>query len=274
MNEPLPRFARPPVIETGLVVRFDPVAEFSVARLGVICHSFRDRFPTIQQALPVEVPIERIGLPKGDSVSFQFGVTLPLPRMWLVNQANDELLQIQTDLFGRNWRKLGPDQCYPHYTETLRPSFQHDYDQFLAFFRAEGLPEPRPIQCEAVYVNHIFPGPNWSSHSEFSRVFRLSDSAYRAVEGLAVEELSATMRHVFLHSNGAFAGRLHAVIEPAIRTPDQRPLFVLTLTARGAPATPDREGVFAFFDRGRELIVRTFASITTEEMHKEWGRTQ
>lgn len=46
--------------------------------------------------------------------------------------------------------------------------------------------------------------------------------------------------------------------------------FEAPLTARGMPSSPDVEGVLEFADYGRDLIVRTFRDITTDEMHKEW----
>jgi hypothetical protein len=53
---------------------------------------------------------------------------------------------------------------------------------------------------------------------------------------------------------------------------DNRPILVMNLTARGEPAEPTNEGVLSFVDRGREMIVRGFASITSPEMHKVWRR--
>lgn len=49
-----------------------------------------------------------------------------------------------------------------------------------------------------------------------------------------------------------------------------KPIYVLTLTVRGMASSPDVEGVLEFADYGRDLIVRTFRDITTDEMHKEW----
>ena len=73
--------------------------------------------------------------------------------------------------------------------------------------------------------------------------------------------------------NGEPLGRLHVVEEPRIKLEDGSPLIRLTLTARGAPTKKDFGGVMAFFDIGREFIVRGFASITTAQMHRIWGRT-
>ena len=73
--------------------------------------------------------------------------------------------------------------------------------------------------------------------------------------------------------NGEPLGRLHVTAEPRIKIGDGSPLIRLTMTARGAPAKKDIGDVMAFFDIGREFIVRGFASITTAQMHRIWGRT-
>jgi len=44
----------------------------------------------------------------------------------------------------------------------------------------------------------------------------------------------------------------------------------LRLTARGAPDTPDLDGVLAWMDVGREWIVRGFADITSPSAHALW----
>jgi hypothetical protein len=51
--------------------------------------------------------------------------------------------------------------------------------------------------------------------------------------------------------------------------------MIMTLTARGFPIrvaeTSDIEAAFAFFDLGREWIVKGFKDLTTPAMHKVWG---
>ena len=43
------------------------------------------------------------------------------------------------------------------------------------------------------------------------------------------------------------------------------------LFARGAPIGDGLEGALAFLDLGHDWLVRAFKSLTTLEMHKEWG---
>jgi hypothetical protein len=69
-----------------------------------------------------------------------------------------------------------------------------------------------------------------------------------------------------LDNSGAFVGRLHATVQSVMRLTDGAHMFVFDLTARGQVG----EGT-AFFDLGREWIVRSFKELTTPEMHEIWG---
>ena len=69
-------------------------------------------------------------------------------------------------------------------------------------------------------------------------------------------------------------GRLNLSSEPTFTHPENEPVFILTLTARGKPLGPGVSGIMDFLDIGREQIVRGFTSITTQRMHDKevWER--
>jgi hypothetical protein len=132
---------------------------------------------------------------------------------------------------------------------------------------AEGnLPEFRPIQCEVVYVNHIVRNSLFRSHRDFRHVFNV----FPLDCPLSPEQLSADLKFVIEDEAGEPIGRLHANIVPGFDSESQ-PVYIFQLTARGAPIEGD---VMRFLDRGRELIDETFVSLTTTDMHSEWGRIQ
>ncbi len=136
-----------------------------------------------------------------------------------------------------------------------------------------GLDEPKPIQCEVVYVNHIVAGDAWSDWSELSDVVRCwSDTtSHRFLSQVEEATLNATY---LIEREDEPVGRLHMELRPGTRRSDAVKLFVLTLTARGEPTSPDIDGLLAFHDLGREWIVRGFTDLTTEQMHEEWERYQ
>jgi hypothetical protein len=50
-------------------------------------------------------------------------------------------------------------------------------------------------------------------------------------------------------------------------------VFAMNLTARGAPEGDGIDGVMKFLDRAHRTIVLAFTDLTTEEMHRVWGKT-
>jgi len=46
----------------------------------------------------------------------------------------------------------------------------------------------------------------------------------------------------------------------------------LDITVRARPAGQSIEAAFDLLDKEREIVVRTFAAVTTPEMHRVWGR--
>ena len=70
-------------------------------------------------------------------------------------------------------------------------------------------------------------------------------------------------------------GRLHATIRSAVRRDDNLPIILFELTARGMTKDRSKEAMWAWFDLAHEWIVRGFADLTGENMHKNvWKRTR
>jgi hypothetical protein len=69
-------------------------------------------------------------------------------------------------------------------------------------------------------------------------------------------------------------GRLHMSIQPVLRRPDNKPAIRFNVTARGKPADQTVESALSWLDGGRVAGVKGFASVTTKEMHRRWGRVQ
>jgi hypothetical protein len=121
-------------------------------------------------------------------------------------------------------------------------------------------------------VNHIEPVGVWIDHGDAPKVF----TGLAAPQGAFLpspEQHVADMTYVMTSAeNGRGLGRLHASISPGFLRPAGSPIFVLNLTARGAPIGSGLAAVRAFADLAHEWIVRGFADLTTQEMHQAWGR--
>lgn len=180
------------------------------------------------------------------------------------------MLQVQKDWMARNWLRQEDGDEYPRYP-AIRDPFAIDLANLRTFLLDRGFEEPRPIQCEVVYVNHIVAGPAWSDWGDLSEVFR--GWASMTTDFLPKVEEASCSAHYVIEQDGKPIGRLHADLSPGTRISDNAKLFVLTMTVRGEPVNSE-DDLLAFHDLGHEWIVRGFTDLTTERMHEEWERYQ
>lgn len=276
MNESsnLPRYKKPPLTEVALSVQFEPLEKLMVPQLGLLWEKFRDNFPNVQQVMPVEPVIEKIGVRRNlsDIPGLRLLSAPEMPRLWFLDQEERELIQIQNGRFVRNWRKISDGDMYPHYDEVLRPKFIEDLKVFTDFLEHESIGELLPNQCEVTYVNHIRNDEVWSDHSNLHLVFNGWSSAYKDNLPLEIEEIRIHTKQLINDDKGEFLGRLHTSIEPVFNKDDSKPSFLMKLTARGRPIEKNLEGILAFLDIGREYIVKSFDAITQQDMHVVWEK--
>ena len=270
---PLPSFENPPVVEVVLGTQFDAIKGLKIPQIGLLWQEFRDRLPVTEEQPPLEPVIERFGATRtpGPSVSFQLLDAPPIPRCWFKNEAGTELIQVQSDRFIRNWRKVADDDAYPRY-EPLRRTYAEDFERFSEFVRRENLGELVPNQCEVTYVNHVLSGGEWRDHGELEKVLSVLSWHYSDKFLGRPEEARATLKYIIHADAEEPIGRLHVAVEPVFRAKDDATMFRIVLTARAQPQGKGIKGVLRCLDIGRDWVVRGFASITTEAMHREWRR--
>lgn len=274
VKQNLPEYKKPPLIEVALSVQFDSLSNLTIPKLGLLWGKYRNRFPEVEQHPPAESVIELLGvrntIPKKPTI--KFSTTPPLPRLWFVDKNGNELLQVQNDMFGRNWRKVRDQETYPRYEKSIRSLFENDLNEFLDFLTQEGLGVINPNQCMITYVNHIHSCEAWEDHSEISKVFNYWDERTLRNSSLGIEEIKFAISHILNDAAGEFVGRLHTSVEPAFWSKNDRPIFIFNLTARGRPMGDGLEGIMNFMDFGRSHIVKTFDEMTTLSMHKYWEK--
>lgn len=273
VRQPLPEFDNPPVVEVALSVQFETLANLRTPQIGLLWQQFRDRFPKTEEHPPLDPVLERFGVPQTAREGFRIQVlpAPPVPRCWFLNQHGTELVQVQQDRFVHNWRKVGEHDAYPRF-EHIRSTFETEVTRFRDFVAHNQLGDFSPNQCEVTYVNHVLSGEGWKSHSQIADVLSVFSDQYSDSFLPQPEDGLLSVRFVIPDVAGQPLGRLHVSIEPAYRTADDAPMFLLTLTARGRPTSDGIPGVLAFLDIGREWIVRGFTSITTGKMHNIWKR--
>jgi len=262
--EHLPDFDNPPVVETVLSVQFEPIPLLQTAHMGLLWSEYRAHFPRTEERPPLEPVIEQFpeSLVARVGLKFQAVENFPMPRIWFINDKGSEMIQVQNDRFTKNWREVDHDP-YPHY-ENFRPNFDRDYRIFAEFLAKNQLGTPHVNQCEVTYVNHILAGQGWDSYGDADKIFAFWQAPNGVPPGQP-EDLRLHTRFVIPGEDGRPIGRLHVDLQPAVRTSDNHPMYVLHLTARGQVG----DGV-GFFDIGREWIVTTFKRLTTSTMHRIW----
>ena len=270
---PLPEYEKPPVVEVAVMVQFDA----PVLGIPQIMHwwsQIQHQFPGFEQAPPILPATESFASLKVPQplVQFQLLDSPPVPRVFMKKATDTELIQIQQDRFGYSWRKLKPDNDYPRYV-SIREAFLQQLVLFEKFLASDHLEAMNSRLCEVTYVNHILGSGVWHGHSELHKVIpsvtpRLSDNFLPLSE-----DMQFAARYI-IRTNEAPLGRLYVSVEPRFLTADMTPIFLMRLTARGAPQGLGQAGILKTLDLGHEWIVRAFTTLTSPEMHKAWRRTR
>lgn len=263
----LPAFDDPPVSEVLLDVALDPLPLVRNAHLGLFWgEHLRGEYPQLQEQPPLGLNEESFG--GGPPVlEFRLEPSVPVMRQWFVSEDDTRLLQLQQDRFIQNWRRRSPESDYPRY-ESLRESFERHFSTWEGFLKANDLGTPTIRQTEVSYINQLLPDSVWKSQSELDRVLRSWRPDFGG-EGLLndpVEDVRVAWRHTVSDGIGPYA-RLYVSVEPVVSGG-----LVLQLTVRGKPRDGSLKTALAFFDTGRERIVKAFTAITTDAMHQRWKR--
>jgi uncharacterized protein (TIGR04255 family) len=199
--------------------------------------------------------------------SFQISARPELPRVWLVDQSGNRIVQVQRDRFLHNWRKLHPEDEYPRFPP-VKAQFLEHWNGFLAFLTEAGL-NPEPDQCELTYVNHLRRGEGWDTLADLGDLF--TTFAWRTRDNFlpAPDNLRWSMR--FLLPEGK--GRLHVEVLPVRAQPSNELAVRYTLTARGRPSDiGDTACLSTWYDMAREWIVRGFADLVEDKTDDLWER--
>ncbi len=271
----LPEYENPPVVEVAISLQFKALDRLRSSHYGLFWQRLRNvGFRHVEDHGELTPILEDFEAKPGSRVGIRlqaFDDAPPLPRVWFLTDGQSELIQVQRDRLIVNWRQGAGAEPYPRYARIIE-RFKFALGEFEAFIAAEQLGGIVPNQCEVTYVNQIPAETNWSKHGELSQVITVWRDQYSDSYLSVPEDVNFTARYRMEDETGKPLGRVHVAFQPAYQTSDRLPIFLMNLTARGAPASPDLNGAFELFDREHEWIVRSFTSITTERMHKAWKR--
>jgi uncharacterized protein (TIGR04255 family) len=272
----LPDFGAPPVTEVVLGVQFGSLDRLTAPHLGLVWAEFRDQFPIIEEHPPLDPVFEtfadeapRTPVPR---LQFELLTSPPPPRIFFINSARTQLLQVQRDRFIHNWRKIGDGDAYPRF-EHMLSTFEDGYRRFSTLIEREDLGVVVPNQCEISYINQIVISPEQKTFETFKHLLGTFTDTVILDDLGQPEDTRLFFRYVIRDNDSVPVGRLLVTALPARRL-DGVSIVQFTLIARGMPTTPDLTNVRDFLTNGRRYIVRAFTQLTSAEMHRTWERRQ
>ena len=273
-TDQLPKFHRPPVDEVALGVQFTWDGALPT-HWGAFHRRIRAKYPGVQALPPLQSVFEAFpGSPEviGRMPQIMLGAGI-WPRVLFVAADDCTLIQLQIDRLVYNWRRRPDHPDYPQYEE-LRVGFAQAFSEFEAFLADEGMPPVVPNLCEVLYVNPMLAAePVGIDPIAPHRIFRLWSADVGSEWLVPSEGVSFNARYRLVDDSGKPIGRLTANMNSAVDMSNPA-LTRLEMIARGSPLGAGLAGIQAFHDLGRAAIVRSFAAITTPEMHELWGRYQ
>jgi uncharacterized protein (TIGR04255 family) len=253
-------------------MQVSPLKLFQPAQLGLFWATVRSRYPRTEQHPPQAPAIETFDIRAVPEPSIRLQLVDPssMQRFWFLCEDGTELIQLQQDRIGYNWRKdtdEGPKPVtYPGY-EQVRQTFLAEATHLEEFLRTERLGELVPVQCEITYVNQLA-----VRHSDVDRAL----TVWRNPQGVGLpntpENVDVSVRYLITGDGTAPLGRLHVDAKPALQRPDLQEVILLTLTARGRPVGEGLAGAARFLDLGHDWAFRAFTAITSIELQRTWGR--
>ncbi len=258
VGEKSPFFDAPPVVETALGVRFAPIEGFNVVHFGHLLNTFSDAYDRFELKPPV-----------GATVQFNLGqdsanINIPL-RCWYINEDDTQLVQIQHDMFIRNWRATANNSEYQHY-DKIRPLFNRDWLKFHTFLDDHKLKRPVVWQCEVTYINHLLRGREWRSFADISSLFPIWNGLEMGGVFGTIDMAALTVAFRLPDGNG----RIHFTLQPAIRE-DGAEILQLTVTAQGSPERNDDKAILEWLDYGHLAVVNGFVQFVSKGALKMWG---
>ena len=268
-DDPLPEFAAPPVIETSIGIQFDGLENY----VSLDAASYRERiqseYPRLEEHPPLDPAFETFGPADGQigQAQIQLVQGAMQPRYFFINGDDDKLVQLQSDRLFLNWRKRSEGGEYPRHAR-IRSEFGEKLEELVEWAGEKRLGQINPTQCEALYVNRIPLRDAAGAKCGLSYFFPwLQNLAGKTESG------SFNFNRRLTNEEGRPLARLHMSLHFGTDPEGMREARLM-LHVRGRPLESSSNGCLAMIDAEREIIVRTFAELTSPEAHAIWERTQ
>jgi uncharacterized protein (TIGR04255 family) len=262
----LPDYHNPPIDEVVIAVQFEPIKGFLESHIQEFWRTVRDDYPIAQIQPRLEGPIESLDeAPVGSVIQIPMGIPAQ-GRMWLINETDDFLIQVQNTRFMQNWRRRqGP---YQHF-ELLHQMFWDNFRKFREYLNSQSLPQPVIQQVELTYLNWI---PGSSSLADFFKP--ASGARIRVLETEREPQDQSWSARYLIPNDLELVQRLYVQCQPAIRTqpPYERGAQLALVFRVARIAGIEDSQVESVLDLARIIIVEAFTELTTESAQRIWDR--
>ena len=261
-DDQLPDYHDPPVVEIVAAVQFVPLPRFGMPEIIALARSF-DGWQ-IFDAPPALDPIIEAEPGTGASMSFRLGLGQPPQRLILASDDGRWLAQVQQDRIAVHERRVEERPSFSR----VRPKLTEITATVSAALGVDVLTTPHaPELVELTYANRVEAGDGWTDFTQLDRVLRIVAAFPAGAPFESAERTSVSMSSKLLEAE-TFVGRLHISAEPASDETGQLHLQLGLISRR--------------YIRGNDLgdtldachrdIVKGFTAVTTDDMHKIWGR--
>jgi uncharacterized protein (TIGR04255 family) len=265
MPDTLPKFDRPPIVETVLSAQFSRLSSFRAAHAGSFWELYLSDWKSVQETGRIQDTFERFGdALQWGQMGFMFSPS-PEVRTQILSPDQSRMLQLQDSRFIYNWKKAEGE--YLSFEKSYEEFTKH-YVQLKQFLLNKELGKVDENQWEVQYINHLIKGDLWQSPEDWQRIFPWLN--FPPAVGSKPDYLQCSWSSVI---NG-HAGRLHTSLAFARTALNGPEALILTLTARGEVSQNSNASVEAGLNIGHETIVRSFAEMTSEWAHGKWERRQ
>ena len=249
------KFDKPPLNEVVMGVSFAPIKGLHAQDIGRFWGEIADKYPESEQAINY-----------GEPVPLDEGEIYPAPRFWFITETLDKLVQIQSNLFLCNWRKVGGKGIYPEYGE-MKNDFKENYSLFLKFLKESRFDEPVHTELQFTYVNHFTEGPEWKKVSDLTHIVNLINFP-DALGDKGIKDLNLNYIYNLPDKN---KGIIRMKFSYAKKRSTDEKIIIFENDARGLDA--ENDDIYQWFDYAHEQLVNNFEQLTDDTMQKRiWGK--
>ena len=270
LNSGLPRFRKPPVVETVLGLMFDPLPKLSINELSLFWGQLGECWKKCTIAPHLSPQYERfdakqIFVEERQQLLMQV-IDSPTFRLQIEHESKSRMIQVQNSRFHYNWIGTYGDS-YPSF-QSVKPDFESQLAKFVKFVDDRQLGVVKPEQWEITYVNVMSKGTVWHEPSDWNHLFPKIPAPMSSSSVAELESFEGEWHYIIPERKG----RLHVQIKHQKQLGNKEESIRMVLTARG-PINENTDRLNAMnegLNIGHDVIVQSFFDLTSSIAHEVW----